>query len=488
MYFFTKSDFVFIKVAFLCHSNERNKVNLNKLVWQLCVRLIRRVVPLRLYSVPMNWFLRWCAVFSILIIAGCSAVAAYATGVCLIDGIKLEQPDKTVLCAGSDAITLKAPNLPASYTWFWNGTRINGLNTNIQTVSKPGSYYARVRDNATGTEINTDTITITTVASPVATLATATPNAKLCERDSLPLRADGGIHYQWFFNSKAVIGPTDAVFYAKQPGWYSVTVTDANGCQANSAPLNISVQVRPKPVIDSIPPLCGVNNPIISLRASPSGGAFSGPGVNGNTFNPTVAGLGIHTLRYQAPPANGCPGDSGHRLVRVNPLPVLELPAKIVTSNLGIVTFSPVVQGNGPFTFDWQPTIWLSNPTQATIVITFPQHDTTYTVHVQDQFGCVADGTLRVISRSTVSIPDAFTPNNDHVNDTWKLPGIESFPQAEVMVMNRWGDVVFHAPGGYVTPFDGQLNGEPLPTGPYLYILKLSPEMEPMRGSLLLLR
>jgi hypothetical protein len=54
-------------------------------------------------------------------------------------------------------------------------------------------------------------------------------------------------------------------------------------------------------------PLC-VNAPIedLSTTVSIPGGVFSGPGVNGNFFNPANAGLGTHTITYTYTDPNGC--------------------------------------------------------------------------------------------------------------------------------------------------------------------------------------
>jgi len=43
----------------------------------------------------------------------------------------------------------------------------------------------------------------------------------------------------------------------------------------------------------------------ITLSANPAGGSFSGPGVSGNQFNPTTAGIGSHTLSYSGTDACG---------------------------------------------------------------------------------------------------------------------------------------------------------------------------------------
>jgi hypothetical protein len=45
---------------------------------------------------------------------------------------------------------------------------------------------------------------------------------------------------------------------------------------------------------------------VVILKANPSGGSFSGPGVQGNKFNPLTAGTGMHQLSYLLTNANSC--------------------------------------------------------------------------------------------------------------------------------------------------------------------------------------
>jgi len=68
-----------------------------------------------------------------------------------------------------------------------------------------------------------------------------------------------------------------------------------------------NVVIFPAPVI-SINNLASsylLNDPSVSLSASPAGGVFSGPGVNGVVFNPSIAGVGYHTITYTLN-SNGC--------------------------------------------------------------------------------------------------------------------------------------------------------------------------------------
>lgn len=50
------------------------------------------------------------------------------------------------------------------------------------------------------------------------------------------------------------------------------------------------------------------NDPSVNLVGAPAGGTFSGPGVSGNTFSPSVAGVGTHTITYTYTDITGCEG------------------------------------------------------------------------------------------------------------------------------------------------------------------------------------
>lgn len=68
-----------------------------------------------------------------------------------------------------------------------------------------------------------------------------------------------------------------------------------------------------------------------------------------------------------------------------------------------------------------------------------------YCYEFTDEFGCLQSGTvvLDIIEREIgVYVPNAFTPNNDGVNDVFKVEGV-GISDFEFRVWNRWGDKVF---------------------------------------------
>jgi len=67
------------------------------------------------------------------------------------------------------------------------------------------------------------------------------------------------------------------------------------------------------------------------------------------------------------------------------------------------------------------------------------------------------------------SVPNSFTPNNDGINDTFVIPGIEKLPNAEVRVYNVYGQLLYKSKNYKKEPWDGTSEGSVLPIGVYIY-------------------
>lgn len=78
--------------------------------------------------------------------------------------------------------------------------------------------------------------------------------------------------------------------------------------------VTVSVSSPPTATAGSYGPVC-TNDPNVTLMGSPSGGVWTGIGVNGNTFDPTA---GTQTITYTVTDVNGCT-DSDPTTITVNP-------------------------------------------------------------------------------------------------------------------------------------------------------------------------
>ncbi len=90
---------------------------------------------------------------------------------------------------------------------------------------------------------------------------------------------------------------------------HSVTYnyTTAQGC-TDSDIQNTTVHVSSIVTFSGLNSLYDLNDAPVTLTGSPSGGTFSGNGIAGSTFNPGLAGVGIHEIIYNYSDPYGCAG------------------------------------------------------------------------------------------------------------------------------------------------------------------------------------
>jgi len=93
-----------------------------------------------------------------------------------------------------------------------------------------------------------------------------------------------------------------------------------------------------------------------------------------------------------------------------------------------------------------------------------------YTVYVKTKLDCrLGAKTFTIFSLSNV-----FTPNGDDTNDTWKITGIESYPNSEIKIVDKHGRLVVNSITKGSFQWDGKFNGHQLPTDSYWYQIKIS--------------
>ncbi len=96
----------------------------------------------------------------------------------------------------------------------------------------------------------------------------------------------------------------------------------------------------------------------------------------------------------------------------------------------------------------------------------------TYTISLMtfDALGCVSQTQIEVevVASYRILVPNAFTPNDDGLNDTFipKMRGIEDF---EMHIFNKWGELIYSAYSQEDAGWDGRLNGRISPNGNYVY-------------------
>ena len=98
---------------------------------------------------------------------------------------------------------------------------------------------------------------------------------------------------------------------------------------------------------------------------------------------------------------------------------------------------------------------------------------TVYKVYGMNQWGCVDSNSITItLDYPADCIPTAFTPNNDGLNDVFRLCNfMQYFRLVEFKVFNRWGQMVYENNSDPKKGWDGTFNGTPAEMGVYNYVI-----------------
>jgi len=156
-----------------------------------------------------------------------------------------------------------------------------------------------------------------------------------------------------------------------------------------------------------------------------------------------------------------------------------------------------VQEGTPPFTFNWGEEVF-SQVNDVLVVDSFSSISGllpgVYSVEITDAMGCVIKDSIEVKSNPAICITvyKVFSPNDDDIHEFWEIENIQLYPQALVLVYDRNGSQVFRR-RNYINAedvaFGGKdLNGQPLPSGTYYYVIDLENEDEVFKGVLTIVR
>jgi len=359
-------------------------------------------------------------------------------------------PPASLNCTTPSA-TITASSSTSGVIYSWTGSGItSGANTNSATVNAPGAYTVTVTDPSNGCT-NTATVNVTST-TPLPNV-TAGPSLVLpCSPLSGTISASSttnGVTYSWA-GSGIVSGGTSNSPTVNQAGTYTVTVLDpATGC-TNTAAVIVTNSIPPSitagPTV-TIP--CTSPYPTVSVSSSVTTLTYSwsGPGIvsGATTATPTINLPGIYTVIITNA-SNGCTNSA---TVTANP-PVLPNAnaGPDVTITLGQNT---TLTASGGSSYLWSPPTDLSC-TSCISPLATPTITTTYCVMVTDANRCIDSACVTVTVEIPCSVPNdftvpnAFSPNKDGLNDEFCLLGWDRcIKEFQAVIYNRWGDKVFES-------------------------------------------
>ena len=151
------------------------------------------------------------------------------------------------------------------------------------------------------------------------------------------------------------------------------------------------------------------------------------------------------------------------------------------------VELEVAVSGANPedLTVTWEPSPYLSDTLGASVIVSGMNSPQSFQANVSqayDEFPGLLCATSNSITIGTceIMIPNVVTPySTSGDNDNFRIPGIESYEDVEITILNRWGNVVFESKDFGLSPvWDCAADGAS--SGVYFYILTIPVEEGPL--------
>ncbi len=364
----------------------------------------------------------------------------------------------TVLC-GSGIVTLNAPGGYGNYTWD------NATNLVTRDINTTGTYWVVCASTcAIPVVIDTFNVTITPAGN-----STTTTNMAICSgAGSVTLIADPGFGtYTW--NT----GSTGLSEVATTPGIY--WVHEVNACATRTDTFNVNVY--PPLMVTASSDVKACNSLVDLLCPAPGTStykyAWSGPvGFTSTVENPSITNVtaavqGVYSV-IVTDNTTGCAGGAittvtlgpvGFQLTGITPPQTINYGGSVQLN-----------ADNGVF-YWWMPNDGTLDNRNINNPIASPLQKTIYTVYAMDSAGCRDTAQIIVdVIFDSVTIPSAFTPNGDGLNDIFRPIGMKYQKLIEFSVYNRWGQQIFTTVDK-AKGWDGSFSGVLQDLGVYQYVL-----------------
>jgi gliding motility-associated-like protein len=384
-------------------------------------------------------------------IDGCAVTDSI--GIFFSDLPDIKLGDDHVMCAG-DTLTLNAASQNGNYTWELNGAIIAGATEGqLLTRAPGGQYIATVIVPGCGTFKDTANITYSSFAAPPFSLG---PDTLLCPKEIFPITANvtGASAYMW--STKEQTQTIDV----SNPGLYWAFVTVASQCEVVDT---VEIMYREDKNLDfHDTAICKGSTLILD--------ADFGTGIYNWVSDPPqrddqnqtkqstyyVYEPGLYNVVAQV--GQCIYRDSLH--VTFNDSLVLNI-GRDTTLCVG-EEFVLHVKTNAN-DFAWQ---------DGSTGLTYSVGDSgVYQVIAHN--GCGYDTAAVHIVRKTctceLTLPNAFTPNNDGLNDVFRPLHPCNMTEYRIQIFDRYGKMIFLS-SDFGKGWNGTYNGNPAENGTYIWM------------------
>lgn len=273
-------------------------------------------------------------------------------------------------------------------------------------------------------------------------------------------------------------------------GTYEVTIRDTIGC----AVMKEFVMIEPDPlvfIVDFIDPTCdGYDTGIIQVASISGGTVPYSFALDNNPYDvsDTYLNLGSGSYDFTVLDANGCQADTTNDLLEID-IPELYMDENQVVDLGCSLSISASTNTTALTDIRWSDLENSLECDDCLSTIAAPVNDTKYILSVTSVDDCSTSDSLYVTVNKIRDVfsPNAFSPNNDGINEYFSLtPGKSVLLIKKNNVYDRWGSIVYEATDQSAdieqSGWDGYVNGQLAAVGVYVWVA----EVEYLDGEILI--
>jgi gliding motility-associated-like protein len=392
------------------------------------------------------------------------------------------------VCTSAPATFQGASNMPGvSCSWrFGDGIALDGC-AHTHAYANQGNYTAIFRIVSPEGCPASDTVEVVVRTIPEALFDFSFPQACAPATASFLSQATGATAIRWKLSDGYTSDDyTFSRTFTQAGNYAAVFITSNDGICPDTA--QVSFEVFPIPDLDvatDVGCIAGEGTNLTATTGVSNQLLVTGPGYSSSGTIHNALSPGIYTVLAET--EKGCVEDTTVTILPVNEL-ILRVEQDYFDLVLGEYAPLSAKVNKTDVEFVWEPVTWLSDPLIADPV-SRPVQSVIYTVTGTDGNGCTKTDTVRIEVSidydASLFIPNAFTPNNDGVNDVFYARS--NFPEAlridYFRIFDKYNETVFDLSGldGHenATPedrlfgWDGDFRGEKAEAGSYRFTISV---------------
>jgi gliding motility-associated-like protein len=375
--------------------------------------------------------------------------------------------------------------MPVSCYWrFGDGNVAADCNT-AHIYSQPGDYQAIFTAFADNGCTQSDTTLVTVMETPQASIEYVIPQTCVPVTASFQVNAPAANNFFWKYNGLPVSYQSAFERQITEPGAHEIALSvNNNGWCYDSSLLILQLDdaIQAEFIVD---PLCDPEDGIdLRVPTDPTNiVSVSAPGYSQiGDFHPSLD-TGVYNIKVRN--QIGCILDTNVVLSLTELFKLAASPEYVELRPGESVQFN-AISNQQEAIYSWQPDLFLNNAAISNPVCS-PEKSMVYYVYATNPTGCVRVDTVSVAMKinreDEVFIPDAFTPNEDGVNDLFYVrsssPSVHSLDY--VRIYDKYNELVFEAQtmktANLITPenpefgWDGAYLGQKAEAGSYRYVI-----------------